>query len=188
MNIEQVKQLGFDFYINPIEREFSKFAIALKPVIYNWMSKFKFTNEDYELLYNGIILKIWQTQDTYDREQSNPLTWARLITNQYCINLYRTKLSNKKTFKSVEEMEDYQLDLALFEAEPVKSKINTQAVTQVVQSLPEFERELFDMVYYKGYTFDETAQILEIPLSMVKNRIYRALKKIKKNYQFDTFL
>jgi RNA polymerase sigma-70 factor (ECF subfamily) len=52
-------------------------------------------------------------------------------------------------------------------------------VARAVAALPEEQREVVVLKEYEGLTFLEIAQILGVPVSTVKTRLYRALDQLK---------
>ena len=45
------------------------------------------------------------------------------------------------------------------------------------------DKEIMTLKYFQGYTLDEIALILNMPLSTVKSRVYRALEKLKAEWR-----
>ena len=64
---------------------------------------------------------------------------------------------------------------------PEQSVINTQQRNEIERCmclLSSRHRQLFEMRFIDGYTYDEIAQILDIPLGSVKTNIHRARKQM----------
>ena len=51
----------------------------------------------------------------------------------------------------------------------------SRRVTAAVAALPEEQREIIVLKEYQGLTFLEIAQVLDVPISTVKTRLYRGL-------------
>jgi RNA polymerase sigma-70 factor (ECF subfamily) len=49
----------------------------------------------------------------------------------------------------------------------------------LIAALPEDQREVLRLRYAEGLLRDEIAEVLDIPLSVVKSRIYEALKALR---------
>ena len=64
------------------------------------------------------------------------------------------------------------LDLAL-------SRDLQQSVRAAVMALAEDQREVIVLKEYEGLTFQEIADVLDLPVSTVKTRLYRGLDKLK---------
>ncbi len=50
---------------------------------------------------------------------------------------------------------------------------------QILEKLTSDEKGIVLLKYYEGYTFQEIADTLQIPLGTVKSILYRALKKLR---------
>jgi len=51
-----------------------------------------------------------------------------------------------------------------------------------IKSLPLEEKEIITLKYLCKYEFNEIAEVLKIPISTVKSKLYRALEKIKEEW------
>ena len=65
-----------------------------------------------------------------------------------------------------------------------------ERVIEAIQSLPEHERVATSLFYINGYSQNEIASFLEVPVSTVKSRLYSARKRLKERMMdmvADTF-
>lgn len=53
--------------------------------------------------------------------------------------------------------------------------VNTKRILEAIESLPEGERETFELLRIQGLSYSETAQVLEISESTVHRRLNRGL-------------
>jgi len=58
-----------------------------------------------------------------------------------------------------------------------------RSVWEMVDGLPVKYRELILMQYLQGLKFEEIAEVTGIPLGTVKNRIYKARAKLKREIE-----
>ena len=104
---------------------------------------------------------------------------------QIALNLCRDRMRRRKgrTLVSLDDLEaDGQapvlprrptaLDLAL--ARDVERR-----VAAAVMALPDEQREVIVLKEYEGLTFQEIADVLDVPVSTVKTRLYRGLDQLK---------
>src|SRR5690606_34297423 len=84
------------------------------------------------------------------------------------INECKKKLRNKKkeVLKENIEQDEYSVDQYSF--------------FQELNSIDEIYKEVIVLKYISGYTQEEIANILGIPIGTVKSRIYRGLKELRK--------
>ena len=55
----------------------------------------------------------------------------------------------------------------------------SRIVARAISSLPEEQREVIILKEYQGLTFLEIAQVLNVPISTVKTRLYRGLDQLR---------
>jgi RNA polymerase sigma-70 factor (ECF subfamily) len=101
------------------------------------------------------------------------------------LNICNTKLRgrNKFTFSIEEEYEAHGFELAAEEHDLSSNIQQEQIATHVrraLQGLPPEMRQVIIMKEYEGLKFNEIAEILSIPLSTVKTRMYTGLMELKK--------
>ncbi|HEX9062691.1 MAG TPA: sigma-70 family RNA polymerase sigma factor, partial [Clostridia bacterium] len=100
-------------------------------------------------------------------------TWIAKITKNLCINMAN---SQKVCTLSMDELGSYGFVLA-DDANP--EQILTQRETlkclrSEVDRLPEKYREPIMLYYFDGLSYNEIALKIDVPMTIVKNRIYRA--------------
>jgi RNA polymerase sigma-70 factor (ECF subfamily) len=61
----------------------------------------------------------------------------------------------------------------------VEARDLSRAVASAVAALPEEQREVIVLKEYQGLTFLEIAEVLGLPISTVKTRLYRGLGQLK---------
>jgi RNA polymerase sigma-70 factor (ECF subfamily) len=65
----------------------------------------------------------------------------------------------------------------------VEARDLSRVVADAVWSLPEEQREVIVLKEYEGLTFLEIAEVLELPPSTVKTRLYRGLGQLKEKLE-----
>jgi len=69
--------------------------------------------------------------------------------------------------------------------ELVEANDRARRVATAVAALPEEQREVIVLKEYQGLTFLEIAQLLELPTSTVKTRLYRGLAQLREHLERD---
>lgn len=123
-------------------------------------------------LLQDIFLKIWKNISKYDSSKGRLFTWMMNITRNTCIDLLR-----KEKGKYHVDVQDniIQVD-AKTQHQPNVSTIDLRSILEKLR--PE-RKVLLDLVYLQGYTQEEAAKQLAIPLGTAKSRIRVALKELK---------
>lgn len=84
---------------------------------------------------------------------------------------------------SLEENEQEALRVSRDDVTPetvLKKKEAVQQLQEVFKDLPREQREVILMKEYQGLRFHEISEILDIPLSTAKSRMYLGLKTLRR--------
>lgn len=109
---------------------------------------------------------------------------------QIALNLCRDRMRRKKgrTMVSLDDLEDG--GEAAARAQPPPSALDlvlardlSRTVAAAVAGLPEDQREVIVLKEYQGLTFLEIADVLGIPISTVKTRLYRGLVQLRERLE-----
>jgi len=102
----------------------------------------------------------------YFQSDSQFSTWLYKICKNYCLNLLRRqKLENETEPTNFDKNET---DLSL-----------TLTIRKLVDSLNDEHREIITLKYYQDLRYDQIARLLNIPISTVKIRLFRAKAELK---------
>jgi RNA polymerase sigma-70 factor, ECF subfamily len=127
-----------------------------------------------EDLLQEVFIKIWKGIDSYDQNKGRLFTWMLNIARNSSIDYARSKQS-----KIENKIQD--IDNSVYESGKSSASMNTDVigVKEQVVKLKEDHRVLIDMIYFKGYTQEETAKELNIPLGTVKTRVRAAIIQLR---------
>jgi RNA polymerase sigma-70 factor (ECF subfamily) len=67
--------------------------------------------------------------------------------------------------------------------ELVENRDLSRRVAAAIATLPEEQREAIILKEYEGRTFPEIAEILDVPVSTVKTRLYRGLDQLRRRLE-----
>jgi RNA polymerase sigma factor (sigma-70 family) len=122
-----------------------------------------------------VFVKIWKSSASYDSNKGRLYTWMLNIARNSAIDYSRSK-------QSKQDQQNQNLDNSVYEFNKQSSfSINTDTigVKQEVQKLKDDYQILIDMIYYRGFTQEETAKALNIPLGTVKTRVRAAIVQLR---------
>lgn len=124
------------------------------------------------------FVRMWHRSADFDPMQSPPFVWAFALLKGYCIDRLRYRHRSKRDSSRVvpihlhappEEMEDPQV-IALDDYRRVRSALKVLAAE---------ERRCLELAVFLEYTHSEISTHLGTPLGTVKNRLRRALEKVR---------
>lgn len=87
-----------------------------------------------------------------------------------------SSLNRLKRLEKIVPMQNEYINYMQFEQDDPTVKVLLQ---QILEELTSEEKGIVLLKYYEGYTFQEIADTLQIPLGTVKSILYRALKKLR---------
>lgn len=117
-----------------------------------------------------VFVKIWKHIDKYDATKGRLFTWMLNIARNAAIDALRSK-------EYKQEQRTGELEHVVHAN--VSMNIDHIGLNKVLDSLKTEQKTVIDMAYFKGYTQDEIAKALDMPLGTVKSRIRSALIHLK---------
>lgn len=118
-----------------------------------------------------VFVKIWRKINDYDPARGRLFTWMMNIARNSSIDQLR------KEKYPLDDLEDHLQ--AVDQRTHYQPNTHTLDLRDLMQKLKPERQILLDMVYLQGYTQEEAAAKLEMPLGTVKSRIRSALQDLK---------
>ncbi len=119
------------------------------------------------------FINIWKRIDSYDETKGRLFTWM--------LNIARNAAIDKTRSKGFQQSQK-QIPLGDNESvvQPsVKPGIEDFGLKRIILKLKDEQRLLIDLSYFQGYTHEQIAKALDIPLGTVKTRIRSALSQLR---------
>jgi RNA polymerase sigma-70 factor (ECF subfamily) len=163
------------------------FAVLIKryqiPII-NYMYRMMGDYETAVDLSQEVFLKVYLSLDKYDKEYKFS-TWLYKIASNQTIDYLRKKKLNVVSIDHVPDSEEEGRPFEIPSNNPGPeelffSKDLQERIERVLETLPEEHRELLVLRHVNGLSYNEIAEVTNLPLGTVKNRIFRARQQLKK--------
>lgn len=126
-----------------------------------------------------VFCKIWQKFPQYDMSKGRLFTWMLNIARNAAIDKTRSK--DFKRRRQQERIEE------LIKQHPIQSpslitstQTNTIDIQNLTHNLKPKYKQVVELIYIRGYSQTETAEILQIPLGTVKTRVRTAILLMRK--------
>jgi len=161
-SLRQREQQAFNFL-------YDHYATALHGVILNIIPD---SNTAGDVLQE-VFVKIWRQIDQYDAGKGRLFTWMLNIARNTAIDTIRSK-GWQNSLKN-NELTDHSIE----QAGSTKDKTDDIGLRKIVHRLKEEYKVLVELSYFQGYTQDEIAKMLNIPLGTVKTRLRTALMQLR---------
>jgi RNA polymerase sigma-70 factor, ECF subfamily len=113
------------------------------------------------------------------RGEAKVSSWLHRIAVNQCISRQRrTKVRSESALED-EQASTFAMPISYSPARVVEGRQETMAVRRAINSLPIELRQVVVMKEFEELTFREIADVLDLPLSTVKSRLYTALKQLQ---------
>ncbi|MBL4710141.1 MAG: sigma-70 family RNA polymerase sigma factor [Flavobacteriales bacterium] len=157
--------------VKAFEKLYELYKESISGVIFNIVRNQELTEE----LLQDVFIKAWTNADRYSSKKGRFFTWLLNIARNSAIDTLRSKNSknNKKNVSS-----ETFIDI-LANDEDLDSKTNAIGLKNILTKLADKCRKLIELIYFKGYSQQETSDELEIPLGTVKSRSRNCLKELR---------
>jgi len=121
-----------------------------------------------------VFVNVWRKIATYDETKGRLFTWMLNIARNAAIDKVRSKgyRDNQRT-QPIAEGENAGMSIS---SNPV---VNDVGLKKVLTTLNDEYRKLIDLSYFQGFTHEEIAKMLGIPLGTVKTRIRTAISQLR---------
>ncbi len=166
-------------YDQIFEDELLPHADALKTFAYH----LTFNDEDANDLVQETYLKAYRFIDKY-QEGTNAKAWLFKILKNAYINEYRKK-SKRPVKVDYEEIiayhdsEDDRVSGYMDLKEDIFQYMMGDEVTMAINALPVDFRTVILLCDIEGFTYEEIAKIIDVPIGTVRSRLFRARNLLK---------
>ncbi len=151
---------------------YDNYSPALYGVIYNILRNEESSNDALQ----EVFVKIWNNFDTYDPDRSRLYTWMMNIARNHAIDKLRSKIV--KGDRELKSDKEFARNIS-----PATSQfIEGIGLQKMVNELEKEQKDIIELLYYKGFTQSEAAEELNIPLGTVKSRVRLAMNKLRKYF------
>jgi RNA polymerase sigma factor (sigma-70 family) len=122
-----------------------------------------------------VFINIWRKIATYDQTKGRLFTWMLNIARNASIDTLRSK-SYQNSQKNQELPENVYKGAS---NQTTQQNVDNIGLKKVLEKLKPEHRVLVELAYFKGYTHEEIAGMMTIPLGTVKTRIRNALLQLR---------
>ncbi len=136
------------------------------------------SQEDAMDVSQGAVLKIYQALPAF-REESAFSTWVYRITRNTALDFLR----KARPEASLDELRERGIE-PVFPTESIEAHIlkmdKMRAVETSIRELPEPLKTVIVLRDMDGYSYEEIAILIKVPLGTVKSRLYRAREIVRR--------
>lgn len=136
----------------------------------------KETNEDLE---QEVYVRAWKNQDKYV-EKGNFKTWINTIAKNISKDYLKSaNYRNSQNSTADDEVINSIKDNKSTPETALMSKIRQKRIIEAIENLKPKFKEVIMLCDIEGYSYEEIANKLGVPIGTVKSRIYNAKKELE---------
>ncbi len=149
------------------------------PMLLGLARKILGSPEDAEEILQEVFVHVWDRAGRYDPTRSSVSTWLVLIARSRAIDRLRSRRVVDRTHTTAHQ----QAPVEHASADGASRVLHVERrgrVRNELARIPDEQREVLELAFYKGLTQREIAEETGIPLGTVKTRTLLAMKKLRK--------
>lgn len=156
---------------------FAKLYAAYSPAIFGVLCKILRSEELAKDSLQDSFVKIWKNLPSYDPKKGTVFTWMLNIARNGAIDKWRS-ISRKRPHEIQTPADVVGMTT------PADPTMNTDAIglKDLVNDLKPELRQMVEYIYFSGFTQQEVADELEMPLGTVKTRIRAAVIALRSHF------
>lgn len=152
-------------------------------VMYSLAFKILGSVEEAEEVVLDVFAKAWRTAARYDASRSRVDAWLFLMTRSRSLDRLRQRQRQTKVVEAATNTA--RVSSSDVPAEALIIAERRTVVVQALNKLPDEQRLVIELAYYKGYSQSEIAKQTGLALGTVKTRIRLGLRKLKTSLSMD---
>lgn len=155
---------------------FERLYVATRAKLYGVLLRILGRPELADEVMQETYLKVWKMADKFNPAIATPITWMVALARNRAIDIVR-----KKGETSIED-EPQALEIAAETPTPLARREMTEELKRLLSCLgkldPEKQRIVL-LAYYSGWSRDQLAKKLDIPVNTIKTWLRRSLLEIR---------
>jgi len=176
----QVKKYSEDELVSLLQNKdaqafnylYDNYSGALYGIIYKMVEN----KELAEDILQEVFVKIWNNFSNYTNTKGRLFTWMLNITRNLTIDTLRSKSYKKQVkIQGYENSVDNFIDNAAS-----TEQFDSLGIRKNLTRLKNDQKQIIDLAYFSGFTQEEIAKQLSIPLGTVKTRMRAEIMELRK--------
>lgn len=149
---------------------YDAFSAAIYGVVLRMVEKEEVAQE----VLQDTFVKVWRGAAGYDPDKGRPFTWLVNIARNTAIDALRT--AGMRHAGSIQPIDKHVYRMG---EDTLNADLAASDVRAVVGRLRSEHRELIEMAYFQGYSQQDIADRIGLPLGTVKSRTRAALLELR---------
>ena len=159
---------------------FGSFYDEMAPLVFGLAKRILRAPALAEEVTQEVFLEIWQKAGDWAPERSSAPAWVLMIARRRAIDRVRSEQASRDRQETVGPAMSYHPGSEPHEAAELEAE--RAAVRSAISGLSDNQQVVIDLAYYQGKTYQEVAEMLDIPVGTVKTRMRDALIRMRAHY------
>jgi len=130
-----------------------------------------------------VFTRLWTTQAEYDTAKGSFVNWLLTVTRNIAIDVLRRERRHASSLSMERVMDQLEAPDANNPESDLIRKSDFSEIAAAATRLSAPQRRVIELLYWKGYTLQQIAEMGGEPLGTVKNRLHQALKTLRRHLQ-----
>lgn len=124
-----------------------------------------------------VFLDVWTQAARFDADRGKVMSWILVIAHRKAVDRVRASQAStdRDLRQGIREYQESYDDVA----DTVEIRLESERVNKALLSLTAPQQEAISLAYYGGYTHQEVAELLKIPVGTVKTRIRDGMIRLR---------
>jgi RNA polymerase sigma-70 factor (ECF subfamily) len=170
MGSEKELSALIDRALDGSEDAYQKILNLYKGRIFSYVLRMVRNYHDAEDITFDTFIKCFKALNSFDKSKKFS-TWLFTIAHNTTLDFFR---KNKQTYEYFDEQHGVSDDLP----EKMEQKRKMEKIEKALAKMPPLERELIILFHKEEYSYKEISEILDLPITTIKTRLYRARRKL----------
>jgi RNA polymerase sigma-70 factor (ECF subfamily) len=124
-----------------------------------------------------VLVEVWRTATRFDGERGSASTWIHTMAHRRAIDRVRSAQASHDREQRVALRDQVPAYDEVVDA--VETRLEQEQVRRCMQGLTDLQRESVTLAYYGGHTYQQVAELLDVPLGTVKTRMRDGLIRLR---------
>lgn len=163
---------------------FNELVARYEKRVFNFAYRMAGNWDDANDVAQEAFIRVFNSIGTF-RGDANFATWLyRIVTNVYLDERKRAKAHMQTSLEEYIELDENSVARQIEDDGPtpeesVEGKERNQLLQKAIESLPEYQRMMVILYHTQCKSYEEIAQIMNLPIGTVKSRLNRARLALK---------
>lgn len=156
-----------------------------KDAVYSIIYRMVHNRQEAEDLTQEAFIKAYNSINSFNEEYAFS-TWLFKIATNNCIDFFRKRKLRTYSMEKTVKYKDDEIQIEYADPNPTAEKEllsseKSRMIKHAVEKLPEKYKTAIVLRHHEERSYEEIAEILNLPLGTVKARIFRAREMLKKS-------